>query len=103
MTASPRDLKALFAGGRQAINGWCSIPSPVTAEIMAQQFDTITIDLQHGLIDYQTALAMLQAIDRRPIPTLCRVPWNEPGIIMKALDAGFTGIICPMVNTREEA
>jgi 4-hydroxy-2-oxoheptanedioate aldolase len=103
VTASPRDLKALFARGGRPINGWCSIPSAVTAEIMAQQFDTITIDLQHGLMDYQTALAMLQAIDRRSIPTLCRVPWNEPGIIMKALDAGFTGIICPMVNTREEA
>jgi 4-hydroxy-2-oxoheptanedioate aldolase len=54
-------------------------------------------------MDYQTALSMLQAIDRRQIPTLCRVPWNEPGIIMKALDAGFGGIICPMVNSREEA
>jgi 4-hydroxy-2-oxoheptanedioate aldolase len=103
VTASSRDLKAHFRSGGKAINGWCSIPSAVTAEIMAQQFDTMTIDLQHGLMDYQTALSMLQAIDRRPIPTLCRVPWNEPGIIMKALDAGFTGIICPMVNTREEA
>ena len=103
-TASPRDLKAYFAGGGKAVNGWCSIPSAVTAEIMAQQgFDTVTIDLQHGLMDYQTALSMLQAVDRRPIPTLCRVPWNEPGIIMKALDAGFVGIICPMVNGREEA
>src|SRR5918998_630061 len=104
VTASPRDLKAYLSAGGKAINGWCSIPSAVTAEIMAQQgFDTVTIDLQHGLMDYQTALSMLQAIDRRQLPTLCRVPWNEPGIIMKALDAGFTGIICPMVNTREEA
>jgi 4-hydroxy-2-oxoheptanedioate aldolase len=103
VTASSRDLKAHFARGGKAINGWCSIPSAVTAEIMAQLFDTVSIDLQHGLMDYQTALSMLQAIDRRAIPTLCRVPWNEPGIIMKALDAGFTGIICPMVNTREEA
>jgi 4-hydroxy-2-oxoheptanedioate aldolase len=104
VTASPRNLKARFAQGGKAINGWCSIPSAVTAEIMAQQgFDTVTIDIQHGLMDYQTALSMLQAIDRWDIPTLCRVPWNEPGIIMKALDAGFTGIICPMVNSREDA
>jgi 4-hydroxy-2-oxoheptanedioate aldolase len=32
-----------------------------------------------------------------------RVPWNEPGIIMKCLDAGAYGIICPMVNTPDQA
>ena len=99
-----RLLKRHFASGGKAVNGWCSIPSTVTAEIVARQgFDTVTIDLQHGLIDYQTALAMLQAVDGHGMPTLCRIPWNEPGIIMKALDAGFGGIICPMVNTRKDA
>jgi 4-hydroxy-2-oxoheptanedioate aldolase len=32
-----------------------------------------------------------------------RVPWLEPGILMKTLDAGAYGVICPMVNTREDA
>lgn len=32
-----------------------------------------------------------------------RVPWNEPGIIGKSLDAGARGIIVPMVNTRASA
>jgi 4-hydroxy-2-oxoheptanedioate aldolase len=100
----PRDLKSHLRGGGKAVNGWCSIPSAITAEIVARQgFDTVSIDLQHGLVDYQAALAMLQAIDGLGVPTLCRVPWNEPGIIMKALDAGFTGIICPMINSEEEA
>ena len=34
---------------------------------------------------------------------LVRVPWLDPGIIMKSLDAGAYGVICPMVNTREDA
>jgi 4-hydroxy-2-oxoheptanedioate aldolase len=34
---------------------------------------------------------------------MVRVPWNEPGIIMKSLDAGALGIICPMINTPEDA
>ena len=97
-------LKDHLRSGGKAVNGWCSIPSAVTAEMVARAgFDTVTVDLQHGLIDYQMALTMLQAVDGLGLPTLCRVPWNEPGIIMKALDAGFTGIICPMVNTRAEA
>ena len=104
MPIPARSLKQHLASGGKAVNGWCSIPSTVTAEIVARAgYDTVTVDLQHGLIDYQTALAMLQAVDGMAMPTLCRVPWNEPGIIMKALDAGFTGIICPMINTREEA
>ena len=38
-----------------------------------------------------------------PITPLVRVPWNEPGIIGKALDGGAWGIICPMVNNAAEA
>jgi 4-hydroxy-2-oxoheptanedioate aldolase len=97
-------LKDRFAKGGKAINGWCAIPSPVTAEITARAgFDMVTVDLQHGLIDYQMALMMLQAAQLGPAPVLARVPWNEPGIIMKCLDAGFAGIICPMVNSAEDA
>jgi 4-hydroxy-2-oxoheptanedioate aldolase len=32
-----------------------------------------------------------------------RVPWLEPGILMKSLDAGAYGVICPMINTKEDA
>jgi 4-hydroxy-2-oxoheptanedioate aldolase len=31
------------------------------------------------------------------------VPWNEPGVIMNALDAGATGVIVPMVGNADEA
>lgn len=98
------DLKSHFATGGTAVNGWCAIPSPVTSEIMGRAgFDLVTIDLQHGLIDYQMALTMLQVLQGLPAPVMVRVPWNEPGIIMKCLDAGFTGLICPMINTEEDA
>ncbi len=97
-------LQDNWAKGGNGLNGWCSIPSTVTAEIMAgYDYDSLTIDLQHGLVDYQTALSMLQAINGSGITPMARVPWNEPGIIMKMLDAGCLGIICPMINTPEEA
>ena len=42
---------------------WLTIPSPWTAEVVAAAgFDSVTIDLQHGLIGYETAVAMLQAM-----------------------------------------
>ncbi len=97
-------LKALWAEGKPAINGWLSIGNPFTAEIMAAQgYDSVTIDAQHGALDYSAVLPMLQAMRASGVTPMVRVPWREPGIIMKMLDAGAYGIICPMVNTAEQA
>ena len=97
-------VQTLWQNGRPVVNGWLSIPSSVSAEIMAHQpWDSLTVDLQHGLVDYQAALTMLQAVSTKDVTPLARVPWLEPGIIMKLLDAGAYGIICPMVNTRADA
>ncbi len=96
-------LKAIWKDGGAVINGWCAIPSSWSAELSANAgFDSVTLDLQHGLIHYDAAVPMLQGISTTDAVPLARVPWNEPGIIMKMLDAGCYGIICPMVNTREE-
>jgi 4-hydroxy-2-oxoheptanedioate aldolase len=96
-------LREIWAGGGVAINGWLAIPSSFSAEVMAaQQFDSLTIDMQHGVIGYQVAVTMLQAITPRSVVPLVRVPWNDPAVIMKVLDAGAYGIICPMVNTAED-
>ena len=100
----PNRLKALWAEGKPTINGWCSIGNPFTAEIMAAQgFDSVTVDMQHGALDYSALLPMFQAMQASGATLMARVPWLEPGIIMKALDAGAYGIICPMVNTADEA
>lgn len=97
-------LHDVWAADRGALNGWLSIPSTVTAELAAlQDYDSLTLDLQHGLVDYQSALELMQAVTGYGKTVLARVPWNEPGIIMKLLDGGALGIICPMINTAEEA
>ena len=98
------NVKAIWAAGKVVINGWLAIPSGYSAEVMAQcGFDSITVDMQHGVQDYQSMVACLQATQARPVTPMVRVPWNEPGIIGKVLDAGACGVICPMVNTSEEA
>ena len=100
----PNTVRDIWARGEAVVNGWLSIPSAFSAEVMAHQgFDSLTIDMQHGVIDYQVAVTMLQAISTTPIIPLARVPWNDPARIMKILDAGAYGVICPMVNTREQA
>src|SRR5262249_53255584 len=97
-------LRTIWAKGEAVVNGWLSIPSSFSAEVMAHQgFDSLTVDMQHGVIDYQTAVTMLQAISTTPVIPLARVPWNDPALLMKILDAGVYGIICPMINTKAQA
>ena len=97
-------LRTLWKEDKAAVNGWLAIPNSFSAEVMAHQgWDTLTIDLQHGVIDYQAMVTMLQAISTTPTVPIVRVPWLEPAGLMKALDAGAYGVICPMVNTREDA
>ena len=86
-----------------AINGWLHIPSTWSAEVMARQgWDSLTIDMQHGLMGMETAIQMLQAVSTTDVVPMARVNWNSPGDIMKLLDAGAYGIVCPMIETREE-
>ncbi|HXA38437.1 MAG TPA: aldolase/citrate lyase family protein [Phenylobacterium sp.] len=96
-------LKELWASGKPAINGWCSMPGGFSAELMASMgWDAVTVDTQHGLIGYSEMLAMLQAVSTTPVTPLVRVSWNQPGKIMRALDAGAYGVICPMINDAVE-
>ena len=97
-------VKEKWDRGDVTFGAWLSIPSSFSAEVMAHQgFDWVCIDMQHGVIDYQVALTMLQAIGATETIPIVRVPWNEPGIIGKVLDAGALGVIIPMVNSVEEA
>ncbi len=95
-------LQTMKQGGT-IVNGWCALGNSYSAELLAHcGWDSLTIDMQHGPVDYLQAVPMFQAISTTDTIPLARVPWNESGIIMKLLDAGCYGIICPMINTRAE-
>ncbi len=97
-------LRTLWQADQAVVNGWLAIGNSFSAETMAHQgWDSLTIDMQHGVIDYAAMVTMLQAVSTTATVPGVRVPWLEPGIVMKSLDAGAYGIICPMVNTREDA
>src|SRR5476649_3025245 len=97
------NVKKVWASGKAVVNAWLAIPSGFSAEVMAGcGWDSVTVDMQHGVQDYQSMVQCFQAMDKHPITPLVRVPWNEPGIIGKALDGGAWGIICPMVNNAAE-
>jgi 4-hydroxy-2-oxoheptanedioate aldolase len=96
-------VKRLWSQGKPTVGAWLSIPDSFSAEVMAHiGFDWLCIDMQHGVIDYSKAVPMLQAISTTDVIPLARVPWNEPSIIMKMLDAGAWGVVVPLINTRAD-
>jgi 4-hydroxy-2-oxoheptanedioate aldolase len=97
-------LRSLWAAGEVTFGAWLTMPSPVSAEAAARiGFDYVCVDTQHGATDYQMAVYMIQAIILGGSRPVVRVPWNEPGVIGKMLDAGAIGVVIPMVNTAREA
>ena len=97
-------IRNIWKAGGAVVNGWLAIPAGFSAETMAHQgWDSLTIDMQHGVMDYQAAVNMLTAISTTETVPVVRVPWLDPGILMKMLDAGAYALICPMVNTPEDA
>lgn len=93
-----------WASGGSTAGVWCALPSSVSMEMIAGiGFDYACIDMQHGAIDYTSALPMLQAARAGGVTPISRVPANDAGIIGKILDAGAMGVVVPLVSTAEEA
>jgi 4-hydroxy-2-oxoheptanedioate aldolase len=99
------ELKKFLGSGGKGVNGWVAIPNPFSTEVYAAQgWDSVTLDMQHGNIDFNDVVPLLQAICQSPnVTPMARVPWNDPASIMRVLDCGAYGIICPMINTKAEA
>lgn len=86
------------------LNGWLSIPSSYSAEGMGHAgFHSVTVDMQHGMIGFADALHMLQALSATPATPLVRVSRLDGAEIMRVLDAGSYGVICPMIRNAEDA
>jgi 4-hydroxy-2-oxoheptanedioate aldolase len=94
-------IKDKWAAGQSISNAWVTIPNAWTAEIVAGiGYDVMTIDAQHGLAsDLSIILPMLQSIEGSGTLPFVRLPQNDPAYIMRMLDAGVLGLICPMINT----
>jgi 4-hydroxy-2-oxoheptanedioate aldolase len=99
-----RRLRAKWDAGEPTVGLWAVIPSSLTAEMAAAAgYDYVCVDLQHGLSDEPTMVSMFQATVAAGSTPLARVAWNEPWLIMRALDLGAAGVIVPMVGGGAEA
>lgn len=98
------EVRRRWAAGEAAVCGWLSLGNSYAAEVVGWSgVDCVTADLQHGMADVQAIIGMLQAISATPASPFVRVPSLDPPLLMKVLDAGAYGVICPMVDTAEQA
>lgn len=97
-------LHDIWQSGKPVLHGWLSMGNAFSAEVMAEQgFDAISVDVQHGALDYSDLLPMFQAMRASGVVIGARVPWLDPAMIMKVLDAGALQVICPMINSGHQA
>jgi 4-hydroxy-2-oxoheptanedioate aldolase len=102
MTAA--SMQEQWNNGIVTIGSWLFLREPLLAEVAADTgYDYVCIDMQHGIASYSDSVAMIQAMAKSTATPVVRVPWNEPAMIGRVLDAGALGVIIPMVNSAAEA
>ncbi len=97
-------FKQRLTAGETLYSAWMSIPSPLHAEALAGDgWDAIVLDMQHGLIAYDDMLASVGAINKAGCIPVVRVPVGDDGLLGRVPDTGAEGIICPMINSGQDA
>jgi 4-hydroxy-2-oxoheptanedioate aldolase len=97
-------LADLFRRGEPAITAWCGLPDPTVCSALAREgFDAVTIDMQHGAIDFAATLRAIPLIAAAGKPAIVRVPVGDFASASRLLDGGASGIIAPMINTVADA
>jgi 4-hydroxy-2-oxoheptanedioate aldolase len=100
----PNAVKAALKAGQPAVGTWLSLGSITAARFMARAgFAWLTVDIEHSLVDWETATHMFASTAEAGCVALARVPSNRHDHIKRVLDNGAQGIVVPMVNSREEA
>jgi 4-hydroxy-2-oxoheptanedioate aldolase len=104
VTAERPTLRQRWAAGDVTYGAWCMMPGALGVEVVGRLgFDWVMIDMQHGCMGYEGALDMIRAADVHGLSSVVRVPWNEPGIVGRMLDAGAEAILIPMIETADDA
>jgi 4-hydroxy-2-oxoheptanedioate aldolase len=97
-------VKRALQAGQPTVGTWLSLGSITAARFMARAgFAYLTVDIEHSLVDWETATHMFASIADAGCVALARVPANRHDHIKRVLDNGAQGIVVPMVNSRDEA
>ena len=99
-----KNLKKRLKQG-ETLNGcWLNLGSSVTAEMVGLSgYDWVLLDLEHGAGAEKDIFQQLQALEHTPAAALIRIEGSQRQRMHRVLDMGAEGIMCPRVNSPEEA
>jgi 4-hydroxy-2-oxoheptanedioate aldolase len=84
--------------------GWCGLPSPMVAEVVAREgFVAVTLDSQHGMWDTAALATGIAAVRQGGAAPIVRIPLSDFAMVSRVLDFGAEGVIAPMINTAADA
>ncbi|HWW46650.1 MAG TPA: HpcH/HpaI aldolase/citrate lyase family protein [Xanthobacteraceae bacterium] len=97
-------FKAAIAAKQLQIGIWCSLCSPIGAELLADSgFDWILVDTEHAPNELPSVQAQLQSLNGGTATPVVRPAWNDPVLIKRLLDIGAQTLLIPFVQNAEEA
>src|SRR5437870_12628306 len=100
----PNPVKQALKAGQPSIGTWLSLGSITAARFLARTgFAWLTVDIEHSLVDWETAAHMFASIADAGCTALARIPACRHDYIKRVLDNGVHGFVVPMVNSRAEA
>ncbi|ASP36739.1 HpcH/HpaI aldolase/citrate lyase family protein [Labrenzia sp. VG12] len=90
--------------GQAVVTGWSLLSEPMVPELFARAgYEAVTIDLQHGMYDFDDACTTLAAIALGGAHRIARIPVGDNALAGRLVDMGAECLIAPMINSLKEA
>ncbi len=98
------EFKRRLKDGSKQPGLWLTLESPTATEILAGAgFDWLLLDMEHTTVDPSQVAEHLRAARGGTAELAVRIPWNEPILVKRLLDAGVRTLMFPMIQSAEEA
>ncbi len=93
-----------LAAGGGMLTAWIGANDVAIVDALAREaFDAVTLDMQHGGVDFVGATRAILTVALAGKPAIVRVPVGDFACASRLADAGAAAIIAPMINSGEDA
>jgi 4-hydroxy-2-oxoheptanedioate aldolase len=99
---SATSLSDRLAAGERLVGTVLTLPGAVLAELVAEAFDVVWVDLEHGAIGPHEAQEMLLGAQAAGAVALARLPADAGHALRAMLDAGADGVVAAGVTSVAE-
>jgi 4-hydroxy-2-oxoheptanedioate aldolase len=97
-------FKHRLNGGEKQAGLWLTLESSNATEVLAGAgYDWLLLDMEHTTVDPSQIAGHVRAALGGTAELAVRIPWNEPIMVKRLLDAGVRTLMFPCVQSAAEA